>query len=82
MGKVILEFDSFEERDDIKNALEGYKWKMVVWDLDQKLRSTTKYDVSCLKENEEASELEIEIAEKYREIIREILEDYKLFIED
>ena len=82
MGKVILEFDSFEERDDIKNALDGYKWKMVVWDIDQKLRATTKYDVSCLKENEEASELEIEIAEKYREIIREILEDYKLFIED
>ncbi len=82
MGKVILEFDSFEERDDIKNALEGYKWKIVVWDIDQKLRSTTKYGVSCLNSNEQASEMEIEIAEKYREIISEIIEENKLFIND
>jgi hypothetical protein len=28
MGKVTLEFDSVEEAEDIRNALDGYKWKL------------------------------------------------------
>jgi len=78
MAKVILEFDGLEESDDARSALDGYKWKLAVWDIDQKLRETTKYGVSVLKHNETASEIEVEIAEKYREIIREILGDYNL----
>ena len=42
MGKIILEFDSDEERDDARTALDAYKWRGVVWDLDQKLREVTK----------------------------------------
>jgi hypothetical protein len=36
MAKVIIEFDTFEEADEIRNALDGYKWKLAMWDLDQK----------------------------------------------
>ena len=78
MAKITLEFDAVEDQDDIRSALDGYKWKLAVWDIDQKLRSTTKYGVSVLKHNETASEIECEIAEKYRGIIREILGDYNL----
>ena len=78
MSKVILEFDGVEEQDDARTALDGYKWKMAMWDLDQLLRSTTKYDVSLLKHNEQASEAEYEVAEKLREEIRNILEGYNL----
>ena len=77
MSKIILEFD-VEEQDDARTALDGYKWKMAMWDLDQLLRSTTKYDVSLLKHNEQASEAEYEVAEKLREEIRRILENYNL----
>ncbi len=44
MGKVILEFDSFEEKDEIEMAINGYKYRLVLWDLDQYLRSETKYN--------------------------------------
>ena len=43
MGKIILEFDSEEESNDARTALDGHKWKSVVWDLDQELRSTVKH---------------------------------------
>jgi len=78
MSKIILEFDGVEEQGDARTALDGYKWKLAMWDLDQLLRSTTKYDVSLLKHNEQASEAEYEVAEKIREEIRGILENYNL----
>ena len=81
MSKIILEFDGVEEQDDARTALDGYKWKLAMWDLDQLLRSTTKYDVSLLKHNEQASELEYEIAEKIREEIRRILEEHNLSLD-
>ena len=43
MAKVILEFDAIEDQDDIQSAINGYKWKLAMWDLDQELRATTKY---------------------------------------
>jgi hypothetical protein len=78
MSKVILEFDGVEEAEDARTALDGYKWKLAMWDLDQLLRSTTKYNVSLLKHNEQASEAEYEVAEKLREKIRDILGDHNL----
>ena len=78
MSKVILEFDGVEEQDDVRTALDGYKWKLAIQDLDQLLRSTTKYDVSLLKHNEQATEAEYEVAEKLREEIRDILDSYQI----
>ena len=71
MGKVTIEFDSVEEQDDIKDALDGYKSKLTVYEIDQYLRNELKY-------NEKLSNLEYEFAEKTREQIREILKDYSL----
>ena len=75
MGKIILEFDSEEERDDARTALDAYKWKGAVWDLDQKLREITKYGYVDKKE---ATEEERALAEKLRQELRGILEDYNL----
>lgn len=44
MAKVTLEFDSFDDREDMESAINGWKWKMLVWDLDQHLRSELKYN--------------------------------------
>ena len=76
--KITIEFDGIEEQDDARTALDGYKWKLAMWDLDQLLRSTTKYNLSFLRHNEQASEAEYEVAEKLREEIRNILEGYNL----
>jgi len=82
MGEIILKFDSVEEGSDARTALDGYKWKLAMWDLDQKLRSITKYGASILKDNNQASGEEMEIAEKLREEIRDILHGYSINLED
>ncbi len=79
MGKIILEFDSVEEQSDVRIALDGYKWKNAMWELDQLLRSTTKYAVF---EKREATEAERDMADKIRESIREILDEHNLNLED
>ena len=82
MGKIILEFDSVEESIDARLALDASKWKMSVWDLDQSLRNTTKYGASVIDPDSSASELETQIAEKYRKLLREILEENGLNLND
>jgi hypothetical protein len=77
MGKIKLEFDSYEEREEAQNAIDGAKWKAVAIEFDEELRKTTKYGSSIINQ-ESASELEISIAEKYRERLRELISDIGL----
>ena len=81
MAKIILEFDSVEESEDARTALDGYKWKLAMWDLDQKLRSITKYGASVITPNTSATGVEQDVADKLREEIREILDGYSLNLE-
>ena len=74
MGEIILKFDSIEEADDARTALDGYKWKLAMWDLDQHLRSELKYNENISGETDAAYEA-------VREKIREILESYNLNLE-
>ena len=44
--KAILEFNFDEENDDrshFEDAVNGTKWKLAFWELDQWLRKNTKY---------------------------------------
>jgi hypothetical protein len=72
MGKIILEFDSIEEQDDARTALDGYKWKLAMWDLTQELRAKTKYA------SDDANPEVIEALYKLREEIQDILYGYGL----
>jgi len=82
MSKIILEFDSIEGAAEVQDAINGWKWKSVVYDLDQKLRETIKYSNPIISEGPEANAIEIAIADKLRDIIREIVQDHKLNLED
>ena len=73
--KIILEFDSVEEQDDARVALDGYKWKMAMWDIDQLLRGTTK---NGSFERREATSEEQDMAQKLRDAMRDILNEYNL----
>lgn len=75
MGKVTIEYDTVEEAEDIQNAINGWKWKAAMWDLDQMLRGYVKYD-------ENLSEDKYDAYDKVRELIRETLADYGLNIND
>jgi hypothetical protein len=74
MGKITLEFDTNEEAEDIRTALDGYKYKLVLWDLDQHLRAEVKY-------NDKLSPEVYECYDKLREKMREFLFDYNISIE-
>lgn len=74
MGKVTLEFDSIEESFEVDCAINGHKWVMAMWDLDQHLRGIVKHG-----EGDHTGE-QIEFADKLREEIRDILDGYGLNI--
>ena len=80
MGKITLEFDITEDADAIKDSINGFAYRMVIHDLDQALRSTVRREVSVMND-QPATELEIGIAEAYREKIRGLLNDYQLNID-
>jgi hypothetical protein len=73
MAEIILKFKE-DEFDDARTALDGWKWKHSMWDLDQWLRSEIKY-------NEKLSEERYDAYEAVRDKIREILNDDNLNIE-
>jgi hypothetical protein len=82
MAKIILEFDALEDAQDARTALDGWKWKSAMWDLDQRLRSTVKHGSSIINPNNPASSEEVDYADKIRELIRDILADAGLNLED
>lgn len=71
MSKLILEFDSFEDADAIKDCLNGFKWRMLVVELDNYYRNMYKHS-----DNDE----DMELAEKVRDKLHELLDDHELFL--
>ena len=68
--KITLEFND-EDAEEALTALDGYKWKLALWDLDQYLRSQVKY-------NTDLTEQAYEALENCRYKISMILDEYKL----
>ena len=73
MAQIILKFQE-DEFDDARTALDGYKWKGAMWDLDQWLRAEIKYNEKLSAETDRAYQA-------VRDKIREILNDDNLNIE-
>ncbi len=71
MGKIILEFDSFEEQEEARMAIDGGKYKLVIWNLDQHLRSEMKY-------NDNLDEKVYDEFEQLRNKLRQLLGDHGL----
>lgn len=67
MAKVTIEFDSIEEKDEMEMCLNGSKWYLLAWELDQYLRNRLKHeDLS-----EDAYSALDEAREKLHELRRE-----------
>jgi hypothetical protein len=81
MAKVTFEFDSTEDEGSIYYAMYGWKYEALLHDLDQRLRDTTKYGKSILDETKQACSVEDSVAEKYRELIRELIQEYNVRME-
>ena len=78
--KAILEFDfDKEDTDDrlqFEDAINGTKFKMALWELDQWLRSNTKYAPDTMSDDT------YEAYEKCRDQIREILSAHSISIDN
>jgi hypothetical protein len=70
--KATLEFD---DESELLDAANGYKWKLVAWELDKELRSILKHGYIGSRE---ATEAEIEMADYCRQKLRELISDYGL----
>ena len=67
--KATLEFNLPEDQESFDDAVNGWKWQMIVYDLDQHLRTKTKYapdDVS-----QEVYDALIELREHLHQELRE-----------
>jgi hypothetical protein len=67
--KAILEFD---EQDELMDAINGSKWRLIVWELDQDLRGIVKHGYFGSRE---ATEAEIEMADYCRTKLRQLISD-------
>jgi len=69
--KAILEFDLPEEQPEFDNAVNGGKWSIVAWELDQHLRSQ-------LKHNDKLTEKQYDTLQEVRDKLWEIVNEYSL----
>jgi|688.fasta_scaffold125041_9 hypothetical protein len=71
MAKATLEFDIHEEAEELNDAINGRKWKSVVWEIDQELRKEVKY-------NENLPEVVHDAYSDFRDRIRRIVSEHGL----
>ena len=62
--KATLEFNLPDDQDDFQDAVNGQKWRLMVWNFDQKLRSQLKY-------NDKLSPEQYKVYEEIRDLLWE-----------
>ena len=63
MAKSTLTFTLPDEEADLRDAMQGRDAKLLLWEIDQRLRAVVKYE-------DDASEDRVALAEEIREMIR------------
>ena len=69
MAKATITFTLPEEQQDFHDAVHASDYKMVLWDLDQRLRSKLKYDDSLNQSSADAYQ-------EARDMLHGYLNDY------
>ena len=72
--KITVTFDGDDAKDEALESLNGYKYKLALWDLSQYLRGRLKYE-------EGLSDDSYEKIEQVKEKLYEILSDYNLTLD-
>ena len=67
--KAILEFNLDEERQQFEDAVDGWKWKCIVIELDNELRTRTKYA------SDDTPDEVVDALVKVRDYLRELLNE-------
>ena len=67
--KAILEFNLPEDQEEFQDAINGTKFRIMLWEFDQYIRSQTKYAPDSM--SEDTYNTYIEIRNKLHEFLRE-----------
>jgi hypothetical protein len=65
---------TFDNENDLLTAINGYKYKLALWDLDQFIRNELKY-------NDKLTEQQYDYAQMLRDKLHEFINDYEITIE-
>jgi hypothetical protein len=65
---------TFDDEHDLLVAINGYKFKLALWDLDQFLRSELKY-------NDKLTQEQYDYAEMLRDKLHEFINDYNVALD-
>jgi hypothetical protein len=65
---------TFDDENDLLVAINGYKFKLALWDLDQFLRSELKY-------NDKITSEQYDYAEMLRNKLHEVINDYNVTLD-
>jgi hypothetical protein len=65
----------FEDPEELQDAIDGWKWKNAIWELDQEMRSVVKHGYIG---NREATDAEMEVTDYWREKLRELINEDNL----
>jgi hypothetical protein len=72
--KATLHFDH-DERDELQDAINAWKWKQICHELDQEMRSVVKHGYI---KNREATDVEMEVTDYWRDKLRELINEDNL----
>ena len=72
--KAILEFNLDEERHQFEDAVDGWKWKCIVSELDNELRTRTKHA------SDDTPDEVVDALIKMRDFLRESLNEEGLML--
>jgi hypothetical protein len=70
--------DTHEGKDELKMAINAWKYRLALDAVDTRLRSVVKHGASMISNDKEAQDGEVEMAEKLRDLIREELDGLEL----
>jgi hypothetical protein len=65
---------TFDDENDLLTAINGYKFKLALWQLDQFLRSEMKY-------NDKLTEEQYDYAEMLRNKLHEFINDFNVTLD-
>jgi hypothetical protein len=72
--KATLHFDH-DEREELQDAINAWKWKLICNELDQEMRAVVKHGYI---KNREATDAEMEVTEYWRDKLRELINEDNL----
>ena len=67
--KATLEYDLPDEQQEFQDAVNGIRWKVSMWELDQRLRAIEKHSPDSMDDNEYKAYC------KVREMLRECMSE-------